>query len=461
MKLSTRLMLYYLTATLLSLALVGFAILKAIEHYGMETVEQQLKTQSDSASVYVAQSLLLEKLGPQELAAIAPRLTGNLSAGSREVRIYDEQLQLLSAAVDGVQQTVQVEKPFTDTLTAALKGNYAYGIHNSDVYFASPVELQGAVIGVLEFVYPLHFLNQILTATQKVLYAGAVVFGMLITILSIYIARKVVKPIKQLVEVTQRFARRDFTPVHLPRNDEIGQLSRSFSEMGSQLQDYIQRQRQFVANVSHELRTPLTAIKGYSEYLTDEVKGRADLEKAVYHLNNESTRLAKLVNELLFLSRMDARREPFYFSRLDFSSLVQETLEKLQVRTLKYEVRLQADLQPNLYIWADEEKITQALMNLLDNAIKYSPPRGSVEIELYLEGTRGILAIMDRGMGIPAEDLHKIFERFYRSANTKAIGGTGLGLAITREIITAHKGSLDVANRPGGGTVVKITLPTA
>lgn len=460
MKFATRLTIYYLIATLLSLALVGVAILKGIEHYGMAVLENQLIEQSDSAAVYITQTLLLEKLGPAGLNEVAEQAANNLSAGNREVRIYDSRLNLLTASVDGVKQTeFGTGTEATKNLAPALQGNYAYSTRNNRVYFAAPIELQGKAIGVLEFVYPLDFLNQVLTSARNILYLGAVGFGLLITLLSIFIARKVVRPIQQLVEATNRFARRDFTPICLDRSDELGLLSQSFSDMGSQLQDYIQRQRQFVANVSHELRTPLTAIKGYSEYLIDEVKGRPDLEKAVDHLNNESSRLARLVNELLLLSRIDAGREDFLFDRVDLSRLIKETVDKTQSRADKYSIQIHEKIQPNIAVSGDEEKLLQVMLNLLDNAIKYSPPGGTVEVGLSADGGMAHLTLADRGAGVPPEELDKIFERFYRAANAKAVGGTGLGLAISREIIIAHHGTIQLDNRPEGGTVVAVVLP--
>lgn len=460
MKFATRLTIYYLIATLLSLALVGVAILKGIEHYGMAVLENQLIEQSDSAAVYITQTLLLEKLGPAGLNEVAEQVANNLSAGNREVRIYDSRLNLLTASVDGVKQTeFGTGTEATKNLAPALQGNYAYSTRNNRVYFAAPIELQGKAIGVLEFVYPLDFLNQVLTSARNILYLGAVGFGLLITLLSIFIARKVVRPIQQLVEATNRFARRDFTPICLDRSDELGLLSQSFSDMGSQLQDYIQRQRQFVANVSHELRTPLTAIKGYSEYLIDEVKGRPDLEKAVDHLNNESSRLARLVNELLLLSRIDAGREDFLFDRVDLSRLIKETVDKTQSRADKYSIQIHEKIQPNIAVSGDEEKLLQVMLNLLDNAIKYSPPGGTVEVGLSADGGMAHLTLADRGAGVPPEELDKIFERFYRAANAKAVGGTGLGLAISREIIIAHHGTIQLDNRPEGGTVVAVVLP--
>ena len=159
-------------------------------------------------------------------------------------------------------------------------------------------------------------IEKLITGVSKIVLIGAGAFTIIMTLLIVYIAGKMTKPINKLARAATKFAGRDFTPVEIKGSDEISQLSESFNNMGVQLQDYIQRQKQFVSNVSHELKTPLTAIKGYSEYLKDEVGDRQDLQKAIYHLNNEATYLSKLVDEVLTLSRMDNSSESSIFKKL-------------------------------------------------------------------------------------------------------------------------------------------------
>ncbi len=224
MKFRTRLAVYYLTAALIAMSLVGLAVLRGIEHYGMLAVEEQLIEQSESALVYVKQVYFLERNDSHELSRqTARRVTNNLSAGQRQVRIFDHELNLLSASVNGVEQAAAgVGIPSAHSLSSALAGNYAYVVRNNNVYFASPIELAGESAGVLEFVYPLDFLNQILHVTSRIFLMGAAGFGILITLFSIAIAGKMVTPIKQLVKATDKYAQRDFSPLDIKRADELG-----------------------------------------------------------------------------------------------------------------------------------------------------------------------------------------------------------------------------------------------
>jgi signal transduction histidine kinase len=460
MKFSTRLILYYLFAALISMTIVGMAIAEGIKRYGLKAVEETLIEESKSSSVYITQILYLEK--PQSLdikRKTATYITNNLSVGNRQVRIYNRDLNLLSSSINGIEQEINQNIGQSKHLYSALKGDYSYVVHNNNMFFASPVEFKDNTLGVLELVYPLNFLGRVLTFSIRILIIGAVIFSVLIILLSIYIARIITKPIKLLVEGTTRYSKRDFAPIEIQGSDEIGRLSKSFNLMGMQLQEYIHMQKQFVDNVSHELRTPLTAIRGYSEYLMEEIKGRADLEKAVYHLHNESNRLSKLVDELLLLSRIDAKQQNFDMESLNFTELIEEVIEKLILRADKSRIRLQKELEPELFVIGDRDKLTQSIINIIGNAIKYSPPQSIVKIVLTKDENHANMCVLDSGPGIKPEDIDKVFERFFRASNVKGTVGTGLGLSIAEEIIEAHQGTIKLENRTEGGTIAKISLP--
>jgi signal transduction histidine kinase len=460
MKIRRRLIVYYLIATLLSTFLVGLAVLEGIERLSMDTIEQQLVGQSRLAEIYISQIAFLENPDADELDAItAGRIITNLSLILGNVRIYDKSLNLLASSQANITNNLTNKENVT-VLNNALKGNYAYLVRGNSVYFASPVYVQGETFGLLQIIYPLSFLTTLMNGVTGILTVGAVGFALLMTILSIYIAGRVTKPIKQLVTAANNYANRNFAPVNIKSSDEIAQLCRSFNRMGAQLNEYIQRQRLFVANVSHELKTPLTAIKGYSEYLTDEVKGNPDLQKAVYHLNNESERLAKLVDEVLTLSKIDSGREDFEMEKLDFSSLVKETVNKMSLRSEKYGVRVEMEVNPGIYIIGDKERLIQVLVNLIDNAIKYSPPQTQVWVRLYRNASGAILSVIDCGMGIPKEQIPQIYERFYRADNAKGVPGTGLGLSIVKNIVDVHNGSIEIESEINKGTTVTLKLPS-
>lgn len=460
MKLKAKLIIYYLSATFLVLFFIGLAALNAIKVLGINTIEQQLIDQSSLAEFYISQIHSLQNQGSGQLSdETAQYVIRKLGLVFGNIRIYDNNLRLQATSKENTEINI-TDAENTEILSAAAKGNYAYLIRDSVAYFTSPITFEGHTIGVLQFIYPMNFLESLILGVANILLISAIFFAVLISLISIYMASRLTKPINNPAAAANNYANRIFTPVEIKGSDEISQLSRSFNAMGAQLQDYIQRQKQFVSNVSHELRTPLTAIKGYSEFLANEIGDRPDLKKAIFHLKNESDRLARLVDEVLTLSRLETDREEFHFDRLNLSTLIMDTIEKMLLRAQKYEIKIIPNVVPEVYVRGDKEKLVQVFVNLLDNAFKYSPPLSTVRVSLYKEAAEAILMIVDQGIGIPEKDISKVFERFYRAENAHSTSGTGLGLSIVKHIMDAHSGSIKLTSGVEGGTTVILRLPT-
>ncbi len=461
MKFSTRLVLYYSLTSVVVLLIVGLFVLKSIESYWIDKVDQQLVEQNDTVQDYIKQVFLFEKNSTNELNEQNAKFVGaNLSSGIGQLLIYNNDLQLLSGLVDVFEHPDFDMSEFQNkVLLPAQQGETVTYIQNNIYYFSAPVEMNGKTIGIVVINYKLDLLNLILNKVVLFLCIGACIFCLIIIILSIFISRKLVIPIKKLVATTEKYAKRDFEIVSIDRHDELGQLSKSINDMGMQLKDHIDRQKQFVSNVSHELRTPLAAIKGYSEYLADELIGDPSLDKVVFHLNNETSRLTNMVNDLLQMSRMDSFKEQFNLEKVNLSFLINEGVEKMRERASSHGVQLITNIYPNVFIVADRDKIIQVIVNLLDNAIKYSDENTSVKTSLTANNTHAIVTVADEGIGIPEDDLTKVFDRFYRASNVKGITGTGLGLAISHEIIEKHNGQISMDNADKGGTEVTLILP--
>ncbi|NMA66614.1 MAG: cell wall metabolism sensor histidine kinase WalK [Clostridiaceae bacterium] len=339
MKLKEKLIIYYLSAAFMILFFVGFAVLSAIKSLSINTIEQQLIGQSSLAELYITQLHALQNEGSDELSdETAQYVIGKLGLVFGNIRIYDNNFRLQATSKNNTEISI-TDMENSEILAASAKGNHAYLVRNSTVFFASPIIFEANTIGILEIIYPMSFLESLISGVSNILFVGAFIFIVLMTVISIYIAARLSKPINKLAKVANNYANRVFTPVEIKGSDEISQLSRSFNAMGIQLQDYIQRQQQFVSNVSHELRIPLTAIKGYSEFLAEEIEDRPDLKKAVFHLNNESDRLAKLVDEVLTLSRIEKGSAEFHLDKLNFTGLIEDIIEKMLLRAQKYDIK--------------------------------------------------------------------------------------------------------------------------
>ena len=225
-----------------------------------------------------------------------------------------------------------------------------------------------------------------------------------------------------------------------------------------------QMQREFVANVSHELRTPLTNIRSYAETLSD---GAGDLPPAIQQnflgvILNESDRMTHIVQDLLTLSRFDSGRSELNLRPFDFARAVEEVYSAVLMDAQRHGHQLSLEAEEGLPpITGDRERIVQVMMNVVSNAIKYTPDGGRISIRAGRRGEERVwMEVEDNGIGIPAEDRGRIFERFYRvdKARSRQSGGTGLGLSIAKEIVDRHEGEIKLVDRPGPGLTVRITL---
>lgn len=228
----------------------------------------------------------------------------------------------------------------------------------------------------------------------------------------------------------------------------------------------LEKMRQdFVANVSHELRTPLTSIKGYAETLLED--NLEDKEKArdflgiIYH---DAECLSRLIDDLLDLSKIESGKFKMNFSEVDLNKIIEHSLKILEEQLRNKDIYVELNLVKDLpKVWADKIRITQVMLNLLDNAIKYNVDKGKILISASLRDNFVAVDISDTGIGIPEGDLPHIFERFYRvdKARSRELGGTGLGLSIVKHIIQAHGGEIFVKSEPSKGSTFTFTLPKA
>lgn len=222
--------------------------------------------------------------------------------------------------------------------------------------------------------------------------------------------------------------------------------------------------REFVANVSHELRTPLTTIKTYAETISDMEKDNED--SAVVHfsgvIENEADRMTRLVKDLLTLSQLDSSKVIERRKKFDLSQLISSVAEKLSITAKNSGHRIKLDINMSSPVcFGEPDAIEQVITNIISNSIKYTPGGGKIDITCYGDFSKAYITVKDNGIGIPAEDLPRIFERFYRvdKARSRQSGGTGLGLAIAKEIILRHEGTIEIESPNQKGTVVKIMLP--
>lgn len=221
--------------------------------------------------------------------------------------------------------------------------------------------------------------------------------------------------------------------------------------------------KEFVADVSHELKTPITSIMGYADTLLECEYDKETQDKFLNVIASEARRMAKLVTDLLILSRYDNNKVKKEITEFDLGDLVKKCQEKLQLEINKKGHEVECFVTANVPpVKADKDGIERVVLNIMTNSIKYTPENGNIKIYVGFVYNDAYIKIIDNGIGIPEEDLNRIFERFYRvdKARTREMGGTGLGLSIAKEILDQNKGSIDIKSEKGKGTEVVIRIPT-
>jgi two-component system phosphate regulon sensor histidine kinase PhoR len=231
----------------------------------------------------------------------------------------------------------------------------------------------------------------------------------------------------------------------------------------TRLKDLERVRQDFAANVSHELRTPLTTIKGYAETLLEGALKDEVAFQFVQVIKRHADRLAQIVEDLLTLSKIESKGFPLKMETIPVYELIGDCIDFLKESAQKKMISLSRnEVLPSLAVYGDRHFLEQVLINLLDNAVKYTSEDGKVEILVTEKENKEILfLIKDDGIGIPKEELHRIFERFYRvdKGRSKDLGGTGLGLSIVKHIIQAHHGRIWAESQPGKGSSFYFTLP--
>jgi two-component system OmpR family sensor kinase len=301
------------------------------------------------------------------------------------------------------------------------------------------------------------------------------VVALLVSIgVALLIARSVAKPLQRVTTATEEMARGNYEgQLNITSPEEVRRLADSFNVMAQEVKASRQAQRDFVANVSHDLKTPLTSIQGFSQALLDGAAGDEESRRrAAQVIHEEADRVSRLVDDLLDLAGIEAGQVVMAQEPVPLANLLQGCMEKMALRAEQAEVALALEMDDNPIVKGDRDRLAQVFTNLLDNALNHTPPGGrivlavkSVAEEARRPGqepeTLAQITVADTGVGIPPEELSRIFERFYRGdkSRTKEGRGAGLGLAIAKEIIQAHGGRIKAESVVGLGTKFTITLP--
>ncbi|MBF6594681.1 MAG: HAMP domain-containing protein [Thermaceae bacterium] len=300
---------------------------------------------------------------------------------------------------------------------------------------------------------------QVLTELQRSSLRASLLALSAAMVIGGYLAYQLLRPIRALTDATRLYGqgKRD-ARVSLLGNDELTEMGRTFNQVADQLAVEQERQKQLVADIAHELRTPLTVLQGELESMQD---GLLEGTPETYgRLVDEVGLLTRLVQDLRLLSLADSGGLELHRDWIDVANLAEEALAAFRPKAERLGVGLINQAQ-SLTLGADQDRLMQVLYNLLENALRHTPTGGQITLRVREESGWGVLEVRNTGLSIPANDLNRIFDRFYRldQARGRETGGSGLGLAIVRAIVQAHGGTVGAKNDPQGGVCFWIHLP--
>ncbi|MEP7285152.1 MAG: ATP-binding protein [Chloroflexota bacterium] len=348
-----------------------------------------------------------------------------------------------------------------DTLTSKEWVTHDLYLGKTHVYvLTAPIpSSKGTIVGTVQVLSTLTTVDAALERLFKIMLGVGTVALLLAFMVGSVIAGQALQPIDTISQAAKQITAAGDLSKRIPYYgppDELGQLTETFNATLGRLERLFLTQRRFVADVSHELRTPLTTIQGNLDLL----KRYGDDPTSMEAIDSEVKRMTRLVGDLLLLAQADGGRLPLDMTTVELDTLALEVFK--QARVLAQDIDLRLGMIEPVHVRGDEDRLRQLLLNLVTNAIKYTPAGGKVTINLIHKAGYAFLSVSDTGIGIPPEDLDHIFDRFYRvdKARSRQMGGTGLGLSIASWIAEAHQGRIWAESNVGQGSTFTLQLPS-
>jgi len=325
-----------------------------------------------------------------------------------------------------------------------------------------PVFEEGKMAYIVQVAGPLNSIRDMLKGLRFILFFLLPITVVLTSLFAgEFLASITLKPIKNMIETARQITAENLS-LRIPppqTQDELRELAETFNEMLAKIQQVFISQKQFIQDTSHELRTPLTIMRGELEVALKKPRTAQEYCAILTSVLEETQKVGKLLEDLLTLARLDNGAAALAKSPTDIAALMRDILDDMEILARQKGVAIDLISQPDVILHLDRDKMTRTFVNIIDNAIKYTPENGKISIEVLRENDRAIVTISDTGVGIPEQELPHIFGRFYQVDKSRSSAGFGLGLSIARSIIEAHSGTISVKSVMGRGTTFLISLP--
>lgn len=458
---------YAVVLAALILLLGGFQYV-ALERYLMRQTSEALHKQAKAAWAGLGTNF------SGDLASVAGSLTGSLGAPKTLAVVIDLEGKLLSRRGGPPHDELRLSgEPLANgEVPARRPKGRDYLLAQNDkgekwIVVFEPLTAARKTYGFVQLATPLHDVDEVLYGLLLYTILGGAVGLILAAAMGWMLMTGALRPLDRVVEVSGEIASGNLSRrVEVTgATAEIERVGRALNHMLDRITESLaaereakDRMRQFLADAAHELRTPVTAINGFLEVLqSGAVENQATLERSLSSMHTEGQRLARMISGLLTLSRFD-RQPHLEMAPLDLSGLVSGLMPALQMSAGDHPISLTAPAP--VWVRGNADSLRQVIWNLVDNGAKYSPNGRPIEVRCSSDGDSARLEIRDQGQGIPAADLPRVFDRFFRGERSRSrqTGGAGLGLAIVQSIVTAHGGRIEIESEPGDGTKVTVLL---
>jgi len=453
----TRLTLWY--AAVLALSLIAFAVLV---YYSAAAIFYQRQDESLRSTAQTVASAYAEEFEEKQSTRTAGEVVlAELVFPNRYVQVADNNGRPIAATRNISGAVVPI--PST-ALSQARERGFSFVTINDLRIAVVPVAPDGK-LGFATAAEPLSVIEEGLRRLRRDFFAGVPVVLLLASLGGYFLARKSLSPITSMNRQTQSISAGNLSSrldVTNPR-DELGRFAATINDLLTRLENSFSEQQRFIADASHELRTPLAVLRGETEVALNRTRSVSEYQKSLSLIKEEAERLSRIVEDLFTLARqpIDAPaaliKEP-----LSLNEAVRDCVRAAQVLAIRKGVKLNTeDDSPALVLHGDEELIKRMILNLLDNAVKYTLEGGEVSLRLARQNGHAQIVVRDTGIGIPPADQPHVFDRFYRvdKARSRALGGAGLGLSIVQWIVDAHGGRIAVESTPGKGSAFTVELP--
>jgi heavy metal sensor kinase len=453
----TRLTLWYAGVLALSLVVFAFLVYYAASRIFYERQDESLRSTAET----VASAYIQELDEEQSISKANEVVLAQMVFPNRYVQVTDTAGHAVAWSANLTGNPITIPPPTLDE--ARRHGISLAAVANLRV---AVVPLSGQRdLGFAAVAEPLSVIDSALSRLRKAFFAGVPLILLLASAGGYFLARKSLSPIALMNRQTQRITAERLSSRLDVNNarDELGGLATTINELLARLESSFKEQQRFVADASHELRTPLAVLRGETEVALTQPRAIEEYKSSLALIKDEAERLSRIVEDLFVLARQPLDAPAVMNEQVSLNRVVDDCVRAAQVLAAPKHLTLYVNQTDPVFINGDDELLRRMLLNLLDNAVKYTPQQGKIFVNLTTNNGTARLMVRDTGIGISEPDQPHVFDRFYRvdKARSRALGGAGLGLSIAHWIVEAHAGKISLESAMGKGSTFTVELPVS